>query len=119
MRKVVIIAKTVVGARPVLAGNDIGLNALNPFKKSHARLLKDKLNLAIKENKLDYTLEIDQSYDSPSELIKNGADLLLISPLVKKFLSDSEVNEFAYYELSEDEFYNTNIENIIAYLKAF
>ncbi|MGL4760737.1 MAG: hypothetical protein ACRC6T_09655 [Sarcina sp.] len=119
MRKIVIISKTVAGAKPIPVGDELGINSLNPFKKSFARLLKDKLTIEIKENNLDYSIEIDQSYDDPKILLGNDADLLLISPLVTKFVNVDDVNEFKYYQLAETEYYNTNTENILAYLKAF
>ncbi|WP_297521970.1 hypothetical protein [uncultured Clostridium sp.] len=119
MRKIVIISKTVTGAKPIPVGDELGINILNPFKKSFARLLKDKLSKEIKENNLDYTIEMDQSYDDLKVLLDNDAHLLLISPLIAKFVDVDDINEFEFYQLTENEYYNTNTENVLAYLKAF
>lgn len=114
MKEIVIVAKTTLGLRPRPVGPDGGLN---PFKKSLSRKLSDALNEKLKEKNMDYEADVDHSYDSLEDLVRNGADLVLISPYIKENFSTSNVDKANYYVLSEDEFNHAKTENIISYLE--
>ncbi|MGD6842548.1 hypothetical protein ACQCVH_08485 [Bacillus infantis] len=114
MRNIVIVSKVVVGARPNPFGIDRGLNI---FKKSYSKTLESHLNQIFLEKGLDYKASVDSTYDSLTELIQNGARLLLISPYIKEYVDVHILNNDRYYILSEEEFNNGYTENIIAFLK--
>ena len=81
MKEIIIVSKTTLGLRPRPVWPDGGLN---PFKKSLSRKLSDALNEKLKEKKMDYEADVDHSYDSLEDLVRNGADLVLISPYIKE-----------------------------------
>lgn len=114
MKNIVIVSKVNFGARPNPFGMDGGLNI---FKKSISETFKDNLNKKLKEKNMNYEASVDSTYDSLKNLIKDGASLLLLSPYIKEIVSTNNINKNDYYILSEKEFINGYVENIISYLE--
>lgn len=114
MKNIVIISKVIVGVRPRAIGMERGLNI---FKKSLSKKLKENLDKKLKEKNMDYRVEIDRTYESLEDLIKNGADLILISPFIKENIDVKNINKNNYYIMSEKEFLDGYIEAIVDYIE--
>lgn len=114
LKNIVIVSKVIFGARPKPFGMDGGLNI---FKKSLSETFKENLNKKLKEKNMNYEASVDFTYDSLKNLIKDGASLLLLSPYIKEIVNTSNINKNDYYILSEKEFINGYVENIISYLE--
>ncbi len=67
---------------------------------------------------MDYNVKLDQSFGDMEELIKEKTNLILISPYIKNYVDISNIDENKYYILSEKEFLEGNIENIIKNLSS-
>ncbi|WP_026885560.1 hypothetical protein [Clostridium beijerinckii] len=114
MKNIIIIAKVIVGARPNPFGMDRGLNI---FKKSLSETLKEKLNQKLKEKNMDYAVHVDSTYDSLKNLIQDEDTLLLISPYIKDKVDIGGISKNNYYILTEKEFNDGYVEDIITYLE--
>lgn len=114
MKNIIIIAKVIVGARPNPFGMDGGLNI---FKKSLSETLKEKLNQKLKEKNMDYKVHVDSTYDDLKNLIHDEDTLLLISPYIKDKTDMECISKDNYYILSETEFNDGYVEDIITYLE--
>lgn len=106
LKNIIIIAKVIVGARPNPFGMDGGLNI---FKKSLSETLKEK--------NMDYEVHVDSTYDDLKNLIQDEDTLLLISPYIKDKVDIDGISKNNYYILSENEFNNGYVEDIITYLE--
>ncbi len=106
LKNIIIIAKVIVGARPNPFGMDRGLNI---FKKSLSETLKEK--------NMDYEVYVDSTYDGPKKLIQDEDTLLLISPYIKDKVDIDGISKNNYYILSENEFNDGYVEDIITYLE--
>lgn len=113
MKKIVIVAKVSLDSRAKPVGLDGGVNF---FKKSLSRSLSDNLNERLIEENMDYQADVDQTYDSLEDLIRNGADLVLISPYIRDNISTENLDEANYYMLNEQEFLDGEVDNIISRL---
>lgn len=114
MKDIIIIAKVIVGARPNPFGMDGGLNI---FKKSLSETLKEKLNQKLKEKNMDYEVHVDSTYDDLKNLIQDEDTLLLISPYIKDKVDIDGISKNNYYILSENEFNDGYVEDIITRLE--
>ena len=114
MKNIIIISKVVVNAKPIRVGFD---QNINPFKKRLSTSLEASLKESLTKENLEYTVSIDQTYDTCKELIENGADLILISPYVKTMVDLSNLDKNSYYLLSITEFEDSNVDNIINFIK--
>ncbi|GAB6169564.1 hypothetical protein JCM1393_20240 [Clostridium carnis] len=118
MRSIIIISKVNIGISP---GARVGINrkGLNIFKKTLSTSLKDNLKEKLIEENMDYNVEVDNSYDNCENIIKKGVNLLLISPYIKDKIDIKNINKKYYYILSEKEFNEGYVEDIIEYLKQY
>ncbi|CUU49427.1 hypothetical protein [Clostridium beijerinckii] len=114
MKDIIIIAKVIVGVRPNPFGMDGGLNI---FKKSLSEILKEKLNQKLKEKNMDYKVNVDSTYDDLKNLIQDEDTLLLISPYIKDKVDIEDISKNNYYILSENEFNDGYVEDIITHLE--
>ncbi len=108
MKKIIIISKAIVGARPA----PFGYNGIF-LKKSLREKLQDKLNKYFKDNNIDYMAETDESYKDIKELIAEGYDKVLISPYIKDKIDLKNIDNNKYYVLTYEEFNDCIIDNII------
>ncbi|MGL4761017.1 MAG: hypothetical protein ACRCWG_06095 [Sarcina sp.] len=116
MKNVVIISKVYSKDKDRYIGDELGSGVVWFFGKSSSRRMRDKLNKEFKEEDMDCICNVDQSYKSARTILKNAADILLISPIVRDFVDFSGVID-GYYLLDEDEYENTEISGVIEYLK--
>lgn len=114
MKNIAILAKVIVGMRPNPFGMDGGLNI---FKKSLSETLKNKIKERLIQENMDYDVSVDTTYDSCETILHNGASLILISPYIKNNVEINNLNPKSYYMLSENEFNNAYVEDIITYIK--
>lgn len=110
MKKVVILSKAIVGKRPIAYGLDRGFN---PFRKPLSKVLQDNLNTKFKELNMDYQAVVDKSYGNMEDLIKEGADTILISPYIREYVNVKGIKSKYYYMLNEEEFVQGKLKNII------
>ena len=121
MRKIVIVPKA-HNSRQVIENprggkSIIGLDrGINIFKKSFSEKLEENLIKELKENNLDYSVEIDRFYGPIEFLVNEEDDLVLISPYIKNIVDTSNMERSNYYLLNENEFLEGNVENIIKHL---
>ena len=121
MRKIVIVPKA-HNSRQVIENprggkSIIGLDrGINIFKKSFSEKLEENLIKELKENNLDYNVEIDRFYGPIEFLVNEEDDLVLISPYIKNIVDMSNMERSNYYLLNENEFLEGNVENIIKHL---
>ncbi len=121
MRKIVIVPKA-HNSRQVIENprggkSIIGLDrGINIFKKSFSEKLEENLIKELKENNLDYNVEIDRFYGPIEFLVNEEDDLVLISPYIKNIVDTSNMERSNYYLLNENEFLEGNVENIIKHL---
>ena len=111
MKEIVIISKTNIGIKP----NHFGWNNKS-IKKSLSKKLKENLNEYFNKNNMNY-IAIVENYEPLEKLIKSSAYKILISPYIKDNINLSKIDENLYYILSEEEFLNSHIDNIINYLE--
>ena len=113
MKEIVIISKTNIGIKPNHFGFD---GTINPLKKSLSKKLKENLNEYFNKNNMDY-ITIVENCEPLEKLIKSSAYKILISPYIKDNINLSKIDENLYYILSEEEFLNSHIDNIVNYLE--
>lgn len=114
MKNIVILTKDIVGMRANPFEMDGGLNI---FKKSLSETLKNKIKERLIQENMDYDVSVDTTYDSCETILHNGASLILISPYIKNNVEINNLNPKSYYMLSENEFNNAYVEDIITYIK--
>ena len=115
MKKIIIINKVIIGIRPYPFGYD-GLN-ISFLKKSLSSKLQDKLNEYFKNNNINNIEEIDKSYKPIEEIIDKNVYKVLISPYIKDKICLQNLNKNIYYILTEEEFNNCFIDNILKNLE--
>ncbi|MGL5069058.1 MAG: hypothetical protein ACRC6T_14785 [Sarcina sp.] len=116
MKNVVIISKVYSKDKDRYIGDELGSGVVWFWGKSSSRRMRDRLNKEFKEQGMDFICNVDQSYKDIKTILENGADNLLISPLVRDFIDFTGVID-GYYLLDEDEYENTEIDGVIEYLK--
>lgn len=113
--KIIIISKVVSGIRPVAIGFDGNFTVL---RGRLSDILKKNLIQNLLDEKITSDVQVDKSYNSCNELINEGANLLLISPYVKSAVNTKDIDKSFLYFLTEEEFVNGDVSNIVKYIKS-
>nr|WP_300005277.1 hypothetical protein [Tissierella sp.] len=114
MKNIAIVDREVVGLRPRMVS--MGLE-INPFKKSLARKFSEELNERLIEKDSPYRSDVDHSFEILDDLIKDGIDLILISPHIVHNRNIKGIDPNSYYFLSEDEYLNTKVDLVLKCLE--
>ncbi|MGL4991165.1 MAG: hypothetical protein ACRCYE_05700 [Sarcina sp.] len=112
--KIIIISKVISGARPVPVGFDGNFSIL---KGTYSNNLAKNLSQKLLKEGLTSNIEVDTTFNNCTELINDGADLLLISPYIKHLIDVNDIDKKNIYFLSEKEFINTETSTIVEYIK--
>lgn len=112
--KIIIVSKVINGVKPIPIGFEGDFTFL---KGKLSGMLEKELTQNLLNEGIICDIEVDYTYDSCEELINEGADILLISPFVKSRVDVNNIEKQKIYFLSEEEFMNTNVNDIVKYIK--
>lgn len=99
----------------VMVGYDTEAGGL--IRRSKARLFRDALQQRIDFLAMDCEAVVDNDSGDIAQLIEGGAGLVVISPMVLKYVTLDGINEAMYYILTEDEYMNTVPTGVFALLR--
>lgn len=92
-------------------------NVWNPFKKSRAEKIRNKLKNIIEKEQLDFEVNFDETYGNLEELKLAGTAFHILAPLVNKYVELEVLEEHEYIVLTEKEYNEIDVTRIVFKMK--
>lgn len=93
-------------------------NQWNPFKKSRARKIKDKLEMVIEEEQFNIEVHFDYTYGNLEELKREGVAFYILTRPVSHYVELDFLDDHEYIVLTDREYNEIDITRIVQQMKS-